>query len=58
MTVLMRLAVFGMAVLFASAAQSADRTGPYLGLRLVGSVAKVTDESATGFNGNFHHQYG
>lgn len=53
MKLLMRLAVFGMAVLFASAAQSADRAGPYLGLRLVGSVAKVNDESATGFNGNF-----
>ncbi|MDH3699721.1 MAG: outer membrane beta-barrel protein [Alphaproteobacteria bacterium] len=53
MTALMRLAVFGMAVLFASTAQSADRTGPYLGLRLVGSVAKVIDESATGFNGTF-----
>jgi opacity protein-like surface antigen len=58
MTVLMRLAMFGMAMMFTSvaqsgAAQSADRTGPYVGLRLVGSVAKVTDENATGFNGNF-----
>ena len=50
---LMRLAVFGMAVLFAAGAQSADRVGPYAGLRLVGSVAKVTDASATGFNGSF-----
>lgn len=54
MTSLLRLAVFGMVVVFASVAQSADRAGPYIGLRLVGSVAHVSDQSTNGFNGNLN----
>ncbi len=58
MSLLRRWVIFGMAVMVATVAQSGvaqsgNRTGPYIGLRLVGSVAKVTDESATGFNGSF-----
>lgn len=53
MTSALRGAVFGFVACFASAAFAGDRSGPYVGVRLVGSVAAVNGAQATGFNGDF-----
>ncbi len=51
MTRVGRLAFIGLVVLLAFPAWGADRAGFYAGLRLVGSVADLNDEQATGFSG-------
>ena len=56
MTVKGRLAVIALVLLCAIPASARDRAGFYTGLRLVGSVAEVTDVNTTGFNGSLNSQ--